>query len=327
MPLAALGLLPLLWGYTWVAVKVALADCPPFTLAALRMLPGAILLLLLVVVLRRPLKPKAVLLTMLLGLLQGSGFVGLTVWALVSGGAGRTSILANTWQFWIPLMAWPLLGERLRRLGWVAVFLGVAGLVFIVEPWRLRGVASSLLVLAAAVFWAGGSIVAKVIRRRHEVDLLSLTAWQGLFGAIPLVVAAIAVDRGLPHWTGSFIWAYAFALLVSTVVCGVLWLYVLSEMPASVAGLGTMGTPVVGLLASWAQLGERPTLIEGAGMVLILGGLGALFAQGLSEAVPAAVDGKPPPASHAELVPSPAVGRDPTPALEIESRGDRPAEW
>ena len=298
LPLAALGLLPLFWGYTWVAIKVALADCPPFTLAALRMLPGAILLFLLAAVLRRPLKLRAALLTMLLGLLQGSGFVGLTVWALVSGGAGRTSILANTWQFWIPLMAWPLLGERLRRLGWVAVLLGVAGLVFIVEPWRLRGVASSLLVLAAAVFWAGGSIVAKVIRRRHEVDLLSLTAWQGLFGAIPLVVAAIVVDRGLPHWTGSFIWAYAFALLVSTVLCGVLWLYVLSEMPASVAGLGTMGTPVVGLLASWAQLGERPTAIEAVGMVLILGGLAALFAQGLS----------------------PAVAPDPTPVLELEPR-------
>jgi drug/metabolite transporter (DMT)-like permease len=270
------------WGYTWVAVKVALADCPPFTLAALRMAPGGLLLLVLVAVLRRPLKPKAVLLTMALGLTQGSGFVGLTVWALVSGAAGRTSILANTWQFWIPLMAWPLLGERLRRQGWLAILLGIAGLVLIIEPWSLRGVKSSVLVLAASFCWAVGAIVAKVIRRHHEVDLLSLTAWQGLFGSVPLVVVALAVDRGLPQWTGSFIWSYGFALLISTVVCGVLWLYVLRALPAGIASLGTMATPVVGLLASWAQLGERPSLIEAAGMVLILGGLGALFSQGLA---------------------------------------------
>ena len=285
MPLLALGLLPILWGYTWVALKVALADCPPFTLAALRMLPGGIVLLVLVAAFGRPLRPKAVGLTMLLGLLQGSGFVGLTVWALVSGGAGRISILANTWQFWIPVMAWPLLGERLRRLGWLAVALGLCGLVLIVEPWHIRGLAGSLLVLAAAVCWAGGSIVAKVIRRRHEVDLLSLTAWQGLFGSVPLVVAAIVVEHQLPHLTVSFAWSYAFALLVATVLCGVLWLYVLREMPASIAGLGTMGTPVVGLLASWAQLGERPTVIEGMGMLLILAGLGALFAQGVAGVV------------------------------------------
>jgi drug/metabolite transporter (DMT)-like permease len=290
LALAALVLLPVFWGYTWVTVKIALADSPPFTLAALRMLPGGLILLILVAITRRPVKPKAVLLTMALGLLQGSGFVGLTVWALVSGAAGRTSILANTWQFWIPLMAWPLLGERLQRRGWMAVLLGMVGLVLIIEPWKLSGVTSSLLVLAAAFCWAGGSLVAKVIRRRHDdVDLLSLTAWQGLFGSVPLVVAAFAVGGGWPHWTGSFIWSYAYSMLICTVLCGVLWLYVLREMPAGVASLATMGTPVVGILTSWAQLGERPSLVETAGMVIILFGLGALLSQGLAGAAEPAV--------------------------------------
>jgi drug/metabolite transporter (DMT)-like permease len=279
--MVALGLLPVLWGYTWVALKVALADCPPFTLAALRMVPGGILLLMVVAVLRRPVRPRAVALTMLLGLLQGSGFVGLSVWALVAGGAGRVSILANTWQFWIPMMAWPILGERLRRLGWMSVLLGLCGLVLIVEPWRLHGVTSSLLVLAGGFCWAAGSIVVKVIRRRHEVDLLALTAWQGLFGAVPLVIAAVVVEHSLPDLTRSFAWSYAFSMLISTVVCGILWLYVLREMPAGIAGLGTMGTPVVGLLAAWAQLGETPTVVEAIGVVVVLAGLATLFAQGI----------------------------------------------
>ena len=66
-----------------------------------------------------------------------------------------------------------------------------------------------------------------------------------------------------------------------------LWFYVLREMQAGIAGLGTMGTPVVGLLLSWAQLGERPTIPEIVGMIVILGGLAILFARGAAGAAPA----------------------------------------
>ena len=138
MPLVALGLLPLVWGYTWVPLKIGVAYSPPFMFAALRTLPGGILLLALMAVLHRPLKPKAIGYIALLGVLQTSGFMGLTIAALVTGGAGRTAILANTWQFWILLMAWPLLGERLHGSQWLSVFLALGGLILIIEPWNLH---------------------------------------------------------------------------------------------------------------------------------------------------------------------------------------------
>ena len=73
-------------------------------------------------------------------MLQTSGFIGLTIAALVAGGAGRTAILANTWQFWILLMAWPILDEKLHGAQWLSVSLALAGLILIVEPWNLHGV-------------------------------------------------------------------------------------------------------------------------------------------------------------------------------------------
>ncbi|MFH0915039.1 MAG: EamA family transporter [bacterium] len=299
LPLVALALLALIWGYTWVAVKVGMAYSTPFMFAAVRTVSGGILLLGLVAALRRPLRPKAVRLTVLLGVLQTSGFIGLTTAALVSGGAGRTAVLANTWQFWILLMAWPLLGERLRGPQWLAVSLALGGLVLIIEPWNLHGVVSSLLALAGAVSWAASSIVVKVLRRRHEVDLLSLTAWQIFFGSILLLLVAIFVEGGTPQWSGTFLWSLAYTVVASTGVASFLWLYVLQEMPAGIAGLGTMGAPVVGLLVSWAQLGERPTALEIVGMIVILAGLGILFARGATGAAPvsggwlAPAEGKP----------------------------------
>ncbi len=286
MPLAALALLALIWGYTWVALKVGIAYSSPFMFAALRTFPGGILLLVLVAALGRPLRPKAIGLTVLLGVLQTSGFMGLTIAALVSGGAGRIAILANTWQFWILLMAWPILGERLRGAQWLSVLLALGGLILIIEPWKLHGILSSMLALAGAVSWAASSIVAKVLRRRHEVDLLSLTAWQTLFGSIPLVLLAVFLGEGLPQWTGAFVLSLAYTLVAATGLGAFLWLYVLQEMPAGIAGLGTMGTPVVGLLLSWAQLGERPTALEIVGMIVILAGMGILFARGTRSVAP-----------------------------------------
>jgi len=286
LPLIALALLALIWGYTWVPLKIGVAYSDPFVFAAMRTLPGGILLLILVVATGRPVKQKAVGLTALVGILQTGGFMGLTITALVTGGAGRTAILANTWQFWILLMAWPILGERLRGSQWLSVLLALGGLVLIIEPWKLHGVLSSLLTLAGALCWAAGSIAVKVLRRRHEVDLLSFTAWQALFGSIPLVLIAIFVEGTWPVWSGAFIGSLIFTLLGASVVAAFLWLYVLQEMPASLAGLGTMGTPVVGLLASWAQLGEQPTVPVIVGMVVILAGMGILFARAVKETTP-----------------------------------------
>ena len=287
LPLAALALLALIWGYTWVPVKIGVAYTSPFMFAALRTFPGGLLLLVLVAALGRPLRPKALRLTVLLGVLQTSGFMGLTTAALVSGGAGRTAILANTWQFWILLMAWPLLGERLRGAQWLSVLLALGGLILIIEPWKLHGILSSLLALAGAVSWAASSIVAKVLHRRHEVDLLSLTAWQTLFGSIPLVLLAVFLERGMPQWSGAFMLSLAYTVVAATGLGAFLWLFVLQEMPAGIAGLGTMGTPVVGLLASWAQLGERPTAVEIVGMIVILVGMGILFIRGAASVTPA----------------------------------------
>jgi drug/metabolite transporter (DMT)-like permease len=183
-------------------------------------------------------------------------------------------------------MAWPILGEKLKGPQWVSVGLALSGMVLIIEPWNLHGVVPSLLALAGAVSWAASSMVAKVIRKRHEVELLSLTTWQTLFGSIPLLLLAIFWDAKGPTWSGTFVWSWMFALLVTTCVGSFLWLYALRELPAGIAGLGTLGTPVVGLLMSWAQLGEQPTVLEVVGMVIILVGMVILFARGMRNPAP-----------------------------------------
>ena len=58
-------------------------------------------------------------------------------WALETGGAGKTSILVYTMPFWILLLAWLVLDEKVRGALWVPIVMAFCGLVFILEPWAL----------------------------------------------------------------------------------------------------------------------------------------------------------------------------------------------
>ena len=71
LPLLALALLALIWGYNWVVMKQGLRYSQPFTFAALRSFLGAVTLFMLLPILRKPLRPKA------LGLTEGCGPLGL----------------------------------------------------------------------------------------------------------------------------------------------------------------------------------------------------------------------------------------------------------
>lgn len=256
-----------------MVMKVGLRYSQPFTFSALRTFLGAITLFIVLAILRRPLRPRAIGLTAVLGLLQTTGFVGLTMWALESGGAGKTSILIYTMPFWLLLMAWLGLGERLRRIQWVAVALAFFGLMLVLSPWRLRGGFSDLLAVGGAVCWAASAVVAKVLRKRHEVDLLSLTAWQMLLGSLPLVLVAFLAWSGPPVWSGAFFGALAFNVILANALAWMLWLFVLHNLRAGTAGLASLAVPVIGVTSAWIQLGERPDVGEALGMAAIVGAL------------------------------------------------------
>ena len=268
--IAALLVLAVLWGYNWVQMKIAVQYASPFVFAGLRIVLGAASLLLSLALLRKPIVPKEIPGTLLTGLLQISGMYGFATWALVSGGAGKTAVLVYVMPFWVLILAWLFLGERVKGMQWVAIAISVCGLLFILEPTNLNGtILSKVLALLSGLSWAGGVIVAKKLRQTVELDLLSFTAWQTVFGAIPLVLAAVLVPSTPIVWSTPFIIALIYAVIPGTAIATLLWLYVLNCLPAGIAGLGLLMNPVIGVLAAWAQLGEQPGLMEVIGMGLI----------------------------------------------------------
>ena len=273
----ALAAITLIWGYNWVVMKQVAPLVSPLDFSAIRTLLGAATLFAVMLVRRQPLRPVGGRQVLLLGLLQTAAFTLLIQWALVAGSAGRTAVLVYTMPFWlVPLSTW-LLGERIGAGRLVAVAVAAAGLLLILSPWASTGsTLSNGLALLASLSWALATILAKRMRQQHDLDLLAMTAWQMLFGALALGFVALLVPSAPIRATPYFFGALAFNALFATGLAWLLWLYVLRHLPASLAGLASLGIPAVGVLAGWLELGERPTPSESAGMALIIVSLALL---------------------------------------------------
>lgn len=281
-PAAALVAMILIWGYSWVAMKIALRHAHPFDFAAMRVGIGAALLFALVVLQRRPLALSRYRMAIVLGLLQVALFVALSHFALLVAGPGRTSVLVFTMPFWMIVFANFILRERMRGAQWMAVGLAFAGLVLIVSPWNLTSLPGSLLAVAAGAVWAFAAVLSKRWPT-PGADPLLFTAWQLLFGFIALALLAMLHPHTSVQWNAEFVLALGFSALFGTAIGWWLWTYVLSNSPAGIAGLNSLGIPVVAVLASALQLGERPPALELVGMVLIGSALALLAWLGLRD--------------------------------------------
>lgn len=267
-------LLSLLWGYTWVIAKQALDFAPPFTLTCLRVFGGAIALFVALKLLRQPLRLQAPRAVLLISMCQVTGFMLLQTFSLKFGAAGKTAVLVYTMPIWTLLLAWPVLGERVRGAQWLAVIGILAGLFLILEPWHLQaGWVSNAFGIGAALCWAMGTVLVKQLRRHSQVSLLSLTAWSNLIGSIPVALIASVADEPPVQWTAEFVVIILLLTLISTAFCWWLWTSILDRVPAWEASLLVLGTPVIAIVSSRIILNEAFSRYEITGILLIGSGL------------------------------------------------------
>lgn len=272
-----LFILSVTWGYTWVMAKQALEYAPPFAFAAERCVGGALALFLALKLMGRPLKLIAPSATLAIGLAQGSGFMALSTWALVEGGPGKTAVLIFTMPIWVLLLAWPILGERIKGKQWLAAASTLTGLLLIIEPWTMHSsLFSKFLGVMAALCWAIGTVLVKRLRAKQPVDLLSLTAWQMLIGAVPLVLLAVVIPERPTDWSATYIGILVFMSVISTALCWWLWITLLDRVPAWEASLSVLGTPVVAIVSARLIMGEDFRFSEVTGILLIGAGLALL---------------------------------------------------
>ena len=266
----ALVALSLIWSYNWVVTKSVLQFVGALDFTALRCGLGALLLLVLLPLSGRPLKPPSWRPVLWIALFQTVGMTGMSQLALIAGDVGKTAVLAYTMPFWVILLAVLFLGEKPRALHCVAAVIAAGGLLLVMQPWQWHGsLLSSLLATASGLSWAVASVIAKRAFRHQAVDVLNLVAWQMALGSVVLSVLAIATHKTPIVWSSYMILALGYNVVLATALGWTLWLFVLRALPAAIAGISTLMIPVMSVLWAWLLLNERPTNAEECGIGLI----------------------------------------------------------
>ena len=273
-----LASLTLAWGFNWTAMKVALAQVPPWTFRSLCLgLGAAVLFAALRAGGQRLILPSGQWSRLwLLALLNITTWNMLIAFGVGMIPSGRAAILAYTMPVWaVPLSVW-LLGERITRAKVAGLALGLGGLALLLaESFAGLGRAplGSLLVLGAALSWALGTVLQKRFPVRLPVGLY--TAWIMLLGGVPIFAGALIFDDwgalrrvGVTAWLGT-----AYNVLIAFAFAHWAWIKIATSVPVSVFSISMLLIPVVGVVSGMLFLGERPAWAEYAALGLVLAAL------------------------------------------------------
>jgi drug/metabolite transporter (DMT)-like permease len=266
------------WGFNWPATKYLVSELPPLTLRGTTGVIGASLLAILALArgqslkVRRDLWPRLVL----AAVLNVMGWMVLMGLALLWLPASEAALIAYTMPVWASLLAWPVLGERPTVLRTLALVMAFAGLAAIMGGNGLTASAAKLpgiiMALVGAMAFALGTVLAKKLPL--PLPPIPAAAWQIGIGCFPIAVIGLLIDTS--HWnavtqTGWLLLFYS--TVIQFCVAYVSWFAALARLPASVAAIGTMAVPVIGVMASAVALHEPLGPGQIAALVFTLAGV------------------------------------------------------
>jgi O-acetylserine/cysteine efflux transporter len=261
------------WGSNFVVIKLALGHLPPLLFAALRFafafVPGMLLL-------PRPSVDWRNL--ALYGWLIGVGQFGLLYIAMnghISPGIASLVIQVQVF-FTIGLSIW-LTGDRVHLFQWCALLLATAGIAVIVANTDgSTTVVGLVLVLAAALSWAGGNIAAK---RGQPANMLAYVVWSSAFAVPPLLVLSLAFEGWAAMLAGvrqadAATWAaVAWQGWANTLFGFAAWGWLLARHPAATITPMALLVPVFGMSASALWLSESLPAWKLIAAALVMAGL------------------------------------------------------
>jgi drug/metabolite transporter (DMT)-like permease len=278
--LVLLALVSLVWGVHWAVVKIGLGYLPPMTYGALRIAVGlgaAIGIAAARGRLRRPPREDLPIVASV-GLLQVAGGVLIMNLALQVVPAGRSAVLVYTQPLWVAVLLAVLFRIPPLRNELVGLVLGIAGLVLLLNPavidWSSPAeVAGTLALLLNAVLWAGVSI--HIRRHTWVASPLDLQPWQLLVALVPLVVAALVLERGAAiTWGLPTILILLYSGVLATAFASWGSQAITRSLGPQAAAIGFLAVPVIGLASGWLILGEQLGVADIVAFGLVLGGIG-----------------------------------------------------
>jgi drug/metabolite transporter (DMT)-like permease len=266
------------WGFNWPVTKYLLSELPPLTMRGTTGMIGASLLALLAILRGQSLRvpremwPRLVL----------AAFLNVACWMALMGlallwlPASEAALIAYTMPVWASILAWPILGERPNLLRVISLVMAFAGLAAIMGG---NGFAASEAKLPGIIMALGGAFgfaVGTVMSKKLPLDLppLPAAAWHIGIGCLPVAMVGLFVEKADVAALSDLGWVLiVYSTVIQFCVAYVSWFAALARLPASVAAIGTMAVPVIGVVTSAIALHEPLGIGQIAALIFTLAGV------------------------------------------------------
>jgi drug/metabolite transporter (DMT)-like permease len=273
-------ILSVIWGTTWIFIKLGLRDLPPFTFAGIRFLVAASLLWL-IVLWRRQAVPRGNsdwLMIAWTGFIAFAVNYGLIFWGEQYITSGLAAVLQSTIPaFGLVIAHFHLPAERITMRKMAGVVLGMAGTaVIFYDQMTVEGTdalwGSMALVISSGCV-AYSNVLVKA-RCRH-IETATLAAGQMTFGLVPLLLVG-TVWEGNPfrlQWTTQALVSLLYLALIGSAVAFFLYYWLVKLIEVTKTMLIALVTPVIALLIGMITLSEDVTWRIVLGSAAILAGI------------------------------------------------------
>jgi drug/metabolite transporter (DMT)-like permease len=267
----------LIWGSTWIFIKVGLNDLPPITFASARFLLSVAILIPVIYFQKLPL-PKTARewrLIALTGFLQFSINYSAVFWAEQYISSGLAAVLQAMITVFGLILAWIFLpAERITPLKIIAVAIGIIGVaVIFADQLRVESVlafAGSAAIVVGAYAAAQASILIKA--KGTDLHPASLLCAQMICG-LPAILVYAFVQEGNPfahNWSGTAVFAVLYLSILGTIAAFWLYYWLLVRIESTKAMMISLVTPLLAVVIGNLVLGETlPPQTVAGGMLII----------------------------------------------------------
>jgi drug/metabolite transporter (DMT)-like permease len=277
--IVAFALLYVLWGSTYLAMRVIVRDLPPYAAGAVRYLVSGPLMLAALALMGRKVRINASDFRRLLVigvLLLSLGNIGV-LWGEEYVSSGLASLVVALVPIWVVMIeAWVFRSGRITAKGLFGLALGIVGLLVLLWPriasgshlGRLELLGSGILA-GASFFWALGSVFSH--RYTLSVDVFVSAAWQMTLGG--LVNGAVALLSGQfqrAHWTATALAGIGYLVVFGSWLGYSAYIYLLEHVPTPKVATYAYVNPIVAVFLGWIILHEQVDFFMLAGTAVII---------------------------------------------------------
>jgi drug/metabolite transporter (DMT)-like permease len=268
--IGAFAALYLIWGSTYLAIRIGVATWPPLLFGAARFLVAGCLLYgwLRWRGVSPPTLPEWRSATLLSVLMLGCGTGGVTVAESMGAASGVAALMIATVPLFTAACGY-LWGQRATRLEWAGILLGLLGIALLTSGSNLQAspLAAMLLVLAPAG-WALGSVWGRYL---DQPPGLMASASQMMVGGCAMLLLSVLSGERMRQWPDAAGWAaLAYLVFFGSMIAYSAYLYLLKTVRPAAATSYAYVNPAVAVLLGVVFAGEHIGVEEGAAMVLII---------------------------------------------------------